>query len=107
MLAALAAAVGFGWLVGRALYFTPMQTATLCLSCAFLTSWVPTQLGLEAPGIGSRPVLGVVLTGVFVVLLRVSFWQEGQQPRMVSLIITTLPAVPPAVASIVGLVWRS
>ncbi len=93
-----------GWLVGSALQFTPLQGAAICLSCFCLASWLAGQLDIDHRLPTANPVVGVLVTVLFAAALRSAFWTDGP-PRFISVTITTLPAIPFAVASVVGVVW--
>lgn len=95
----------FAYVVGHALYFTLMQSAALWLSCFLFASWLLGEAGSEAVDAVNHPITGVVLTALFIGLLHFWFWGMAER-RVISLMITALPAVPYAVMTLIGLVWK-
>jgi hypothetical protein len=110
-----------GYAGGGALAFTPLQRATFCFACLLLASWVMGVLRGDPLPVVGIPVVGVLLTAAFGLLLDLSFVgaltgavfedlalePSGiEHPRFISMIVTTLPVVPYAVSSIGGLLWR-
>ena len=95
---------GAGGLVGAALELTPLQGATICLSCFCLASWLAGQLDIGHRLPTANPVVGVLVTVVLAAMLHSAFWTDGP-PRFISATVTILPAIPFVVTSVVGVVW--
>ena len=116
----LAAAIGIG--AGALLGFTDFQRGVWAASLCLLIIWLYPVAGAEPYPIVGSPIVGLFVTVLFAVCARQAFfagmpaspWHFTPTlgadlphfPRFLSAILSTLPAIPYAVSSVLGVVMR-
>jgi len=115
---ALPLCIAAGYIVGRLLVFTSLQSVAMIVSVCLLAEFLIGHFGKGVPQPLVPPAYKLGLFGAFLILLWISFTTDltggltgtpaldapyVQVPRVLSMIVALLPAVPFGAAGVVGL----